>query len=72
MKKNKKGMLFLKSFLFSMVLAFCVIFSVFSVAKIYTSCRKIGFDEDKKAVEINKNGFRILDFKFTKKSGSKN
>ena len=70
MKKNKNGSLFLKSFLFSMVVAFCLIFSVYGVAKAYSACRKIGFDEDKKAVEINKNGFRILDFKFTKKPGS--
>ncbi len=70
MKKNKKGRLFFKSFLFSMVVAFCLIFSVYGVSKAYSACRKIGFDEDKKAVEISKNGFRILDFKFTKKPGS--
>ncbi|MBQ8202659.1 MAG: hypothetical protein IJZ75_00060 [Clostridia bacterium] len=56
--------LFFKSFYISLILSFCILFALFGVAKAYESIRLIGFGEYKKAVEIDSDSIRILDFEY--------
>ena len=53
---------FLKSFYISFVAALCLFIGVYGAARVYENARLIGFGEYKKAVEIEGNVLRILDF----------
>lgn len=58
----KKMKTFLKSFYISFVAALCLFIGVYGAARVYETARLIGFGEYKKAVEIEGNVLRILDF----------
>lgn len=53
---------FFKSFYISSVLALCIFIGICGTARAYEKMRLIGFGEYKKAVEIEGNVLRILDF----------
>lgn len=53
---------FLKSFYISFVGAICLFIGIYGTARVYENARLIGFGEHKKAVEIDGNVLRILDF----------
>ncbi len=53
---------FIRSFLISSVVAVCFFSGLFGIAKAYENTRRIGFGEYKKAVAIEEDGLRILDF----------
>lgn len=61
---KKKGSLFFKSFYLSFICALCLFIFFYGISKAYTKVRKTGFSDDRKAVEISKNGIKILDFEF--------
>ena len=53
---------FFKSLYISAVIILCLFIGIYGTAKVYESARLIGFGEYKKAVEIDGNVLRILDF----------
>lgn len=56
--------LFFKSFYISLCLALCIFIASFGVALAYENIRLIGFGEYKKAVEIDSESIRLLDFEY--------
>ena len=59
---------FIRSFSISFVVAVCFFSGLFGIAKAYENTRRIGFGENKKAVAIEEDGLRILDFTIKNKS----
>ena len=53
---------FFKSLYISAVIMLCLFIGIDGTAKVYETARLIGFGEYKKAVEIDGNILRILDF----------
>lgn len=58
----KKARLFFKSFYLSAVILFCIFFGIVGTARAYEKTRLVGFGEYRKAVELDGNILRILDF----------
>lgn len=42
----------------------CIFFGIYGVCRAYEKIRKTGFGEYRKAVEIEEDGIKILDFEF--------
>lgn len=60
MKQSTK--LFLRSFLISSVVAFCLLFGILGIIKAYEGIRLIGFGEYRSAVEVDNGDIKIFDF----------
>ena len=58
----KKMKAFIKSFYLSAVIALRLFIGIYGTAKAYENMRLIGFGEYKKAVQLDGNVLRILDF----------
>lgn len=56
--------LFFRSLYLTLTLIFCILTAVFGISKAYEETVKVGFGENKKAVEIIDGKLRILDFEF--------
>ena len=61
-KIKRKIKLFFKSFYISAVISLCLFIGIYGTAKAYENMRLIGFGEYKKAVRLDGNVLRILDF----------
>lgn len=53
---------FFKSFYISAVIALCLFIGIYGTSKAYENMRLVGFGEYKKAVQLDGNILRILDF----------
>lgn len=60
MKKQKKT--YFRTFYISFIIIMCLVFGWLGISLSYENTVQIAFGEYKNAVEINENGFRILDF----------
>ena len=58
----KKMKAFFKSLYISAVIALCIFIGIYGTAKAYENMRLVGFGEYKKAVQLDGNVLRILDF----------
>lgn len=52
---------FLRSWMLSSVIAFCIIFAVYGITKAYEGIRLIGFGEHRRAIEFTDNGIKFFD-----------
>lgn len=59
-KKDVK--LFFKAFYLSGIILLCAFMGIFGIFKAYESMRQIGFGEYRRAVEIEDDRIKILDF----------
>lgn len=53
---------FLRKMFASAVVTSCIIFGFFGVCEAYSGIRKIGFGEERYAIEIGEEGISIFDF----------
>lgn len=60
MKKQTKT--YFRTFYISFIIIMCLVFGWLGISLAYENTVQIAFGEYKNAVEINENGFRILDF----------
>lgn len=63
-KIKRKTVVFFKSLYLSSVILLCIFFGIYGVCRAYEEIRKTGFGEYRKAVEIEEDGIKILDFEF--------
>ena len=61
---KRKFKLFLRSFCLSSVVAGCLAFGVYGAAEAYKNTRRIGFGEEKEAIFVGEEKFRIFDWEW--------
>ena len=53
---------FLRKMYLSMVISSCIVFGIAAICVSYSHIRRIGFGEYRNALEVTKEGVRILDY----------
>ncbi len=60
MKRNTK--IYLRSFYLSLVIIFCLLLGWIGISTAYKNTLRLGWGQEKKAIEITDDYIRILDF----------
>lgn len=60
MKRNTK--IYLRSFYLSLVIIFCLLIGWIGISTAYKNTLRLGWGQEKKAIEITDDYIRILDF----------